>query len=172
MYTKIPYKNKQPLTTKVQAIRYLKTTGLRYKVNDPKIIKWAMKDYKREAIRPYKLGIYLPLYPEGELINISNSIDVPLSPYTEYNSGNSYGVCDNVQNFLDVFDEELKTSIDKVFVTLTPIHKHEQYECDGWRWRKWGHYIGNQIPTTEYLYDEPLIDTIYLYHIYKLDQGR
>jgi hypothetical protein len=40
----------------------------------------------------------------------------------------------------------------------------------GWRWHKWGEYIGTGQPTTEYLDDEEKFnDGIYTYHIEQID---
>ena len=77
-----------------------------------------------------------------------------------------YGVCDT---FLDVIDEYPELSDpERVFIlALTPIIKERQPARYGWRWIKWGPYIGNQKITTEYLYDEPFIEMVYVYHIYE-----
>jgi hypothetical protein len=40
----------------------------------------------------------------------------------------------------------------------------------GWRWHKWGPYIGKGEPTTEYLDDEDgFADGVYVYHFYVVD---
>ena len=77
-----------------------------------------------------------------------------------------YGVCDSVENLLQVY-MELQTSDREFTVTLTPIIKAEQSSDGGWRWHKWGEYIGQQEPTCEYIYNEPIIEKVYVYHIYE-----
>lgn len=77
----------------------------------------------------------------------------------------AYGVCDDLANLLDVYPE-LKNSDRQFVVSMTVINKNEQ-DVDGWRWHKWGDYIGTQEPTTEYLYDEPVIEQVYCFHIYE-----
>jgi hypothetical protein len=43
-------------------------------------------------------------------------------------------------------------------------------EESGWRWHKWGEYIGLGKPTREYLNDEPeFADGIYTYHIFEVE---
>lgn len=37
----------------------------------------------------------------------------------------------------------------------------------GWRWEKWGPYIGTQRSVADYLHDEPDIDYVYTFHVYK-----
>lgn len=80
-----------------------------------------------------------------------------------------YGVCDNVEqvkNHLGAF----LTNDTPVLVTLTPMRKADQPESDGWRWHKWGSYIGVQSPQCEYLADEPEIETVYVFHIHLLQE--
>lgn len=48
------------------------------------------------------------------------------------------------------------------------MERCEQYPEGGWRWHKWGPYIGVQNPQCEYLYDEKNIDVVYTYHIYEI----
>jgi hypothetical protein len=80
-----------------------------------------------------------------------------------------YGVCDGIENLIDVIPELL--SPDREFlVLLTEITKHDQPRDYGWRWHKWGDYIGTQTPTTEYIANEPEIDLVYCYHIYEKKQ--
>ena len=80
----------------------------------------------------------------------------------------SYGVCDNYQQVLTQCPQ-LEEDPDREFViSVTPIHKSSQSEKDGWRWHKWGPYIGVHKPQKEYLYDEPVIEAVFVYHIYEI----
>jgi hypothetical protein len=77
-----------------------------------------------------------------------------------------YGVCDNIQQILEQCPE-LENDLDRQFViTVTPVLKKNQSNRGGWRWHKWGEYIGNKVPQCEYLFDEPEIDGVLVYHIY------
>ena len=38
----------------------------------------------------------------------------------------------------------------------------------GWRWHKWGPYIGTQDPQCEYLADEPEIKEVFVYRFIQL----
>jgi hypothetical protein len=80
---------------------------------------------------------------------------------------NCYGVCDSPTQFLDMYGEMLKKDSRNCVVSFVCIKKEDQEEM-GWRWHKWGPYIGLQKPTTEYLRDEPLIKEVYTYHVYVL----
>lgn len=74
-----------------------------------------------------------------------------------------YGVCDNASQILDNFD-----IADDSVVLMTPIFKEHQPDHGGWRWHKWGHYYGVQNPQCEYLFDEPDIEMVYVFHIHTL----
>ena len=79
---------------------------------------------------------------------------------------NSYGVCDDYQQILDQCPE-LQDENRKFVITLTAIIKALQPSDGGWRWHRWGPYIGKHNPQNEYIYDEPDIDKVYVYHIYE-----
>jgi len=83
----------------------------------------------------------------------------------EYTS--PYGVCDSLEQFMGKIGDWLDGQLDPFIVSLTPVRKVDQSKDGGWRWHKWGPYIGEQEPTTEYLHDEPNIDEVFCYHIYK-----
>ena len=95
---------------------------------------------------------------EGRNSGYTNSPELP----SEWH----YGVCDGVENLLERIPE-LVTSDREFVVLLTEIDKSDEPEDGGWRWHKWGDYIGTQTPTCEYIYDEPIIDLVYCYHIYE-----
>ncbi len=82
----------------------------------------------------------------------------------------SYGVCDNYQQVIDQCANLKDSDSTPYALSVTSIKKSEQYPDGGWRWHKWGDYIGTQTPTTEYIYDEPLIEEVFVYHIYKIPQ--
>lgn len=79
---------------------------------------------------------------------------------------NSYGVCDNHDQILQKCPE-LQDENRKFVITLTEVNKSDQPESGGWRWHKWGPYIGEQDPQCEYIYDEPEIESVLIYHIYE-----
>lgn len=79
---------------------------------------------------------------------------------------NWYGVCDSVEQLLAKYPE-LEASERQFLVTVHPLKKSEQSPDGGWRWHKWGEYIGTQEPLREYLYDEPVIEEVMVYQIYE-----
>lgn len=81
----------------------------------------------------------------------------------------AYGVCDNYKQVLekhkDLFDDTNKNYV----IGLSTVKREKQSSEGGWRWHKWGEYIGNQNPQHEYLYDDTHIDKVYCYHIYEVE---
>ena len=87
----------------------------------------------------------------------------------------NYGVCDNASQALDYYDDLYKQyedcMKDKSFVVLlVPMFREDQPECGGWRWHKWGPYIGKFKSKCEYLYDEKGIDYVFCFHIYEVEK--
>lgn len=78
-----------------------------------------------------------------------------------------YGVADNVDQVLALHDFEGDPR--KYFISIVEIRKDQQPDYGGWRWHKWGEYIGTREPQREYLYDEPEIDSVITYHIYEVE---
>ena len=73
---------------------------------------------------------------------------------------------DNYQQILDQCPM-LKDSDRQFFITIKSVKKENQDPDGGWRWHKWGPYIGTHEITTEYLYDEPIVEEVFVYHIYE-----
>lgn len=108
-------------------------------------------------------------YPDFDPLEVND--DMPVHMKLEgFEDGfvyrNCYGVCDNADQLLRHFPE-LEASDRTFVVTLTEVCKDEQPETGGWRWHKWGPYIGSHEPECEYLYDEEDIETVFVYHIYE-----
>lgn len=87
-----------------------------------------------------------------------------------YSDCDTYGVCDNYQQILANYPE-LQDTNRKFVISLTCIKKEDQPPHDGWRWHKWGEYIGTKTPQYEYLSDEPDIEQVYVYSIYEIEEN-
>lgn len=93
-----------------------------------------------------------------------------LPGYEQYPEGLSvdcYGVCDDVEQLLAACPELVADPGRKFVVTVTRLRRENEPAEGGWRWRKWGPYIGTQGPQREYLHDEPAIEEILVYHVYE-----
>lgn len=78
----------------------------------------------------------------------------------------SYGVCDSVEQLLEKCPQLEADTEEEFLVTFTSIKRSHEPPHGGWRWHKWGEYIGDHDPQYEYLYDEPDIDEVLVYSIY------
>jgi len=82
------------------------------------------------------------------------------------------GVCDSPQQFLDRFRKQLQDDKRTFVVSFTHIAKDpsNRGQGGGWRWHKWGEYIGTGKPEHEYLDDEEgFEDGVYVYGILQTD---
>jgi hypothetical protein len=79
-----------------------------------------------------------------------------------------YGVCDNYEQILAKYAELFNDSNKKYVVGLSTVERKTQPSDGGWRWHKWGEYIGILNPQHEYIYDDTHIDKVYCYHIYEI----
>lgn len=86
---------------------------------------------------------------------------------SEVDYKDNYGVCDNYEQILSTYGG-LYDPERKFVVSLTEIRKDEQPEQCGWRWEKWGEYIGSQNSQADYLFDEPEIECVFAYRIYEI----
>jgi hypothetical protein len=88
-------------------------------------------------------------------------------PYPDLGEFGPYGVCDSPDQFMRKAGAIL-TVPDRVFVvSFVHLRKADESPGGGWRWHKWGEYIGEQDPQCEYLYDEPVIEEVWTYHVYE-----
>ena len=78
-----------------------------------------------------------------------------------------YGVCDEWQQITTRWPRIISDPR-QLIIALTPIVRSEEPAHGGWRWHKWGEYIGTHHPQHEYLYDEVGIDQVYVFHIYEV----
>lgn len=78
-----------------------------------------------------------------------------------------YGVCDNYKQILEKYNW-LENDNDKYVIGLCKVIKTEQPKKGGWRWHKWGDYIGTHEITQEYIADEENIDFVYCFNIHKI----
>lgn len=79
-----------------------------------------------------------------------------------------YGVADSPGQILVAGGRLLLAEDRKFVIGVTYISADEQPESGGWRWHKWGPYIGTGVPTTEYIHDEQYLRQVYVYHVYEV----
>lgn len=82
-----------------------------------------------------------------------------------------YGVADSTDQALEYAKKHLGDRPERFCVFVTHIVKDlsNAGRGGGWRWHKWGPYIGTGTPTMEYLDDEKeFADGVYVFHIHEL----
>lgn len=82
-----------------------------------------------------------------------------------------YGVCDSIEQFLQRYQELLENSEKNYAISFSHIAKKPENKGNGggWRWHKWGGYIGDGTPEHEYLDDEEgFNDGVCIYHVYQI----
>ena len=84
-----------------------------------------------------------------------------------------YGVADNVEQIKTYFNKYINNLTEKYIISITPVfqHKENKGEWSGWRWHKWGEYIGTLNPQCEYLDDEEFGENfqyVLCFNIYKV----
>lgn len=95
--------------------------------------------------------------------NFTGSIHFP--EFDDAEIGRSeYGVADSVEQIVSHYPE-VNNPNREFIITVTEVRREDQPSKDGWRWHKWGSYIGTHEPQCEYLYDEQGIDQVLVYHI-------
>lgn len=75
------------------------------------------------------------------------------------------GVCDTPEQAVEKLN--LRERPERFFITFVRLRRSEQPPDGGWRWHKWGEYIGDREPRCEYLHDEPEIEEVYTFRVYK-----
>ncbi len=67
-----------------------------------------------------------------------------------------YGVADSIEQIKEYYKEEVADTNRKYFIECTPVfqNKENKWKGNGWRWSKWGEYIGKLDSRCEYLDDE------------------
>lgn len=124
---------------------------------------------EQESLIPVKIstGVYI------SALNASHFIKEKVEDYPQLNQKEegspkkSSGVCDIPEDVLANlnYNKILHDPERRFTIFFTPIIRSCQERVGGWRWHKWGPYLGKQEPTMEYLYDEPNIEMVYVFHI-------
>lgn len=85
-----------------------------------------------------------------------------------WDAASEYGVCDSPEQFMELIGKHLDAIEDQEFVvSFVKLCKADEPPDGGWRWHKWGPYIGTQKQRCEYLAHEPEVEVVYTYHFYR-----
>lgn len=84
-----------------------------------------------------------------------------------------YGVVDSPKQFQTKFSESLESDSRQLLVSVAHIPKDSSNKGKGggWRWHKWGQYLGDGHPRQEYLDDEDKFENgVWVFNVYDLTQ--
>lgn len=76
-----------------------------------------------------------------------------------------YGVCDSVEQFDALYGDTLRAHEHSFIVTFVEVLREDQPSWGGWRYHKWGEYVGTQEPQSEYLYHDKHIDRVFTFSL-------
>lgn len=84
-----------------------------------------------------------------------------------------YGVADTVEQILNYFKEEVEDPERKFFIAVTFVEQERENKGKGggWRWHKWGDYIGDLDHQHEHLDDEDFGEDfkgVYTFHLFEV----
>lgn len=146
---------------------------------------------KRKILEDDTRTVFKGCYWTG--LNPENLIEYATN-YTFYRRYPSlaYGVSDNASQVLNNLEHALEIYLTKdsthdfftrgkrlykflterpdavYLIGFTPIFNHHNGASGGWRWHKWGTYLGKHTPKCEYLDEETNIDYVLIWHLYPL----
>jgi len=125
-------------------------------------------------------GIYMCQgfnFPHSEFMEFEDVSNIPFEQayrlFAPTYHKSQYGVADNIEQIKEYFKEEVVDPKRRYFITVTFVNqeKENKGKGDGWRWHKWGEYIGTLDCQCEYLDDEDFGDDfegVFCFHIYEI----
>lgn len=149
-----------------------------YSFEGPDYPKDATEEQRGDLLRAWfaednaKRDARYALYLEKYGIEVVGEYEDDLPPVAEgvrrqVGINDHYGVCDSPEQLLEHLPH-LAEDPEAYMVAMVEIRRDRQSDRGGWRWHKWGPYIGTQNPQHEYLYDEKHIDSVFTYHVYRV----
>jgi len=126
--------------------------------------------------KPIRTGCYeIGHFNFGSFLSgtLNSPIGGPWDEHPELGEHSAYGVCDSVEQFFETpLGQLVRDDTRKFVVSFVRITRASQPPEGGWRWHKWGPYIGKHQPEHEYLYDEEGIDEVFAYHVFEHVDGK
>lgn len=103
--------------------------------------------------------------------SVTNSIP-KLMPLLKESGLRPFGVADSIEQ-VKAYYEPLESLSEQFFIMVTPVYRKEQSSpFGGFRFHKWGKYIGKHDIRHEYLCDEKDMDMVYTFRVLILESGK
>jgi len=119
---------------------------------------------------PIEEGVYVvPSFNFDNLVGVRDfNMKYPNFPMDDGWFG-SFGICDTPEQFMQKYGDDLKKDERTFVIGFCHVAKVPG-ERGGWRWHKWGSYVGEGEPKQEYLAEEEGFDDgVYVYSIIQID---
>jgi hypothetical protein len=117
----------------------------------------------------YKIGEY-PFDPLVAIKFGTPEWDAAVQSMMSEDNPADYGVCDSWRQIVERWPIIVESER-RFVIGVTRVRRVDQSPEGGWRWHKWGFYIGTHEPQREYLYDEEGIEQVWCFHIYEILGG-
>lgn len=116
-----------------------------------------------------EIGVYQSACPFN--FPLDEFLETNKEGYRRYD--NEYGVADTIEQIKSFYKAEIDDTENKYCIEVTPVYQERENrnKGGGWRWHKWGQYIGTLNPQCEYLDDEDFGEDfkfILCYTLYKV----
>jgi len=140
--------------------------------NDPVLRMMEKMDGWTKGVVSLGEGLFQIGHFSGDMLLFGgNDCERSYTEFSRHPEFGAYGVCDSPEQFMRDWGEVLEHD-ERIFtVTFTHVKKHPEKKGQGggWRWHKWGDYVGKGKPECEYLDDEDgFEDGVYCYHVYDI----
>ena len=122
--------------------------------------EWSIHDWCKQ--RP----IYCKFFKEARKM-CENGVSFEEIAKAERNTWD-FGVADNIRQIVDYYNSRGFKGNHVIFIRKITKDSDPEAAFSGWRWHKWGKYIGTQHPQCEYLNDEPEITEVLCFSIYQV----
>jgi hypothetical protein len=112
--------------------------------------------------------LFRGIYTGTQMHNFLWALDVKRDDRFYSPIGYVYGVCDSVAQFMNDYYYTIDAVEGNWIVSLEEVYRADQPKYDGWRWAKWGPYLGEEQRTSDYLVNEQFIDKVCVFNLYHL----
>lgn len=93
--------------------------------------------------------------------------------YDKFNMDNYlcgvYGVADNIEQIKKLYGPVIDNEKCQAVISVCEVDKANEPERGGWRWHKWGEYIGTHEITCEYIKDEPNVEKVLCFSLHFIE---
>lgn len=166
------YYDSVPLPTRISEGHYWDCFTVEMLLRDRILTQYTFADEMRVVFQEFnaRFNELEEREKNGEVITDADE-EAILNPHREkmlkFHSSEApadYGICDSPEQVLERWPA-LAEDPRRFIIFFGEIKKEDQPKHGGWRWHKWGEYIGTKNPQYEYLADEEDIDSVLIFSV-------